>query len=62
MTSEKLGNLLGHALVYAIAVFCGYAAAYFVTSTANPLDWTPAARLVFMGMSIYVYPKLFNDD
>lgn len=62
MISEKLGTLAGHIMVYAVAIFCGYAAAYFVTSTPNPLDWTPAARLVFLGMAIYVYPKLFSDD
>lgn len=62
MIAEKLGYLVGQALIYLIAGFCAFAATYFVTSVANPFEWTPAGRLVFMGTALYVYPKLFYDD
>ena len=62
MDANKLGRLFGIFIVLFVAALCGYAATTFVTLIWNPLDWTPAGRLVFIGTVLFVYPKLFNDE
>ena len=62
MNVEKMGVAFGYLITLLVTSFCAFAATYFVTSVANPLEWTPAGRLVFLGTALYVYPKLFHDD
>ena len=62
MNTNTLGWLFGHLLIFAVTMFCGYAAAAFVTSQMNPTDWSPAARLVFLGTNFIIYPRLLARE
>ena len=62
MDANKLGKAFGFTLTLLVAAFCGYAATVFVTLLLNPGDWTPAGRLVFIGTTLFVYPKLFDEE
>lgn len=62
MDAQKLGNAFGYLITLLVAGLCGYAATVFVTQTFNPRDWTPAGRLIFMAMGLYVHPRLFNEE
>lgn len=62
MDANKLGKAFGLFLALSVAALCGYAATTFVTFIWNPGDWTPAGRLVFIGTTLFVYPKLFDEE
>lgn len=60
MNTELLGKIAGSLLVVAVTLFFAFAATVFVTGEWHARDWSPAGRLIFLGATLFTWPKLFH--